>query len=333
MLHWSIELITLDLKYTWKISRNATDQKKNLIVTVGDGMFEGKGEAAPNIRYKETAEEGLLHFSNFQKSVSDIINDVSDIHSTCKSSGIFNSLAFAIESAWFHYNEKKSKKSFYELAGILPPEKIITSYTIPIMDPGKLKEFYQENNLERFPYIKLKVNSDTSYESLKELLRFCSNPIMVDANESFTDVEQCILWLEKIKKYDLVFVEQPMPDSYKEESVYLKKHSPFSLFADESMTDKADFSELKKAFDGVNMKLMKAGGYVNGIRLLKEAKKAGMKTMIGCMVETTLGISSAMRLCNLVDYADLDSFMLVKEEPFGLVKEYKGVLDFSPDRY
>src|SRR5438552_5603192 len=104
-----------------------------------------------------------------------------------------------------------------------------------------------------------------------------------------------------------------------DESLYLKKYSPFTLFADESITTEADFSLLRKMFDGINMKLMKAGGYLNGIRLLKEAKKAGMKTMIGCMVETTLGISSGMNLCSLADYTDLDSFLLLKNEPFDLI--------------
>jgi L-alanine-DL-glutamate epimerase-like enolase superfamily enzyme len=110
------------------------------------------------------------------------------------------------------------------------------------------------------------------------------------------------------------------------ESIYLKKHFPFTLFADESVTDKADFSQLKLMFDGINVKLMKAGGYFNALQLLKGAKANKLKTMIGCMVETTLGISSGMHLCSLADYADLDSFLVVKNEPFGLLKEEDGVL-------
>ena len=223
----------------------------------------------------------------------------------------------------------RTKKSFYELTGIHQPGKIITSYTIPIMETGKLKSFYTENGLDRFPFIKLKINSENAFDSLKYLLTFCTKPVMIDANESFRDVDECILWLEKIRKLPLILVEQPMPASMTEESEYMKKYSPFPLFGDESMTDHADFSQLKKSFDGVNMKLMKAGGYLNGIRLLQEARKAGMKTMIGCMVETTLGISSAMQLCSLVDYADLDSFILVRDEPFGLVKEVNGELMFG----
>ena len=87
--------------------------------------------------------------------------------------------------------------------------------------------------------------------------------------------------------------------------------------------------ELRLMFDGINVKLMKAGGYLNALRLLKEAKAAGMKTMIGCMVETTLAISSGLNLCSLADYADLDSFLVVKNEPYKLAKEENGILSYA----
>jgi L-alanine-DL-glutamate epimerase-like enolase superfamily enzyme len=327
MLHWKIEPITLDLKYTWKISRNSTDNKTNLIVTVSDEKFSGRGEAAPNIRYHETAEEGIQLFEGFSRK-SSAISNVNELRDIIQSTNLFNSLSFAIESAWFRFEEARSGKSFYEITGLPVPGKIETSYTIPIIETGLIRKFFEENRLDRFPYIKLKVNAENTIDAIKYLLTFCDKPVMVDANESFTDVEGCIYTLEKIKKLPLVLFEQPMPANMKEESAYLKKYSPFILFGDESMTDQADFSELKKSFDGVNMKLMKAGGFINGIRLLKEAKKAGMQTMIGCMVETTLGIESAMRLCGLVDYVDLDSFILVENEPFRLVNEYMGELTF-----
>lgn len=326
MLRWSIEIIHLDLKYTWKISRNATDFKKNIIVSVTDGEFTGKGEGAPNVRYNESAESCVEEFNRFANHIHSGSIDLSSIHLAIQSSAVSHALAFAIESAWFHYRSVAEKKSVSELLNIPAPGPIPTSYTIPIMETGALQKFFLENNLHRFPYIKLKVNADDAYDSLTHLMSFCHQPIMVDANEAFLDVEQCILWLEKIKNLPLVFVEQPLPSAMKEESAYLKKYSPFIMMADEAVTDTADFTELKKSFDGINMKLMKAGGYVNGLRLLKEARMHNMKTMIGCMVETTLGISSAMNLCALTDYADLDSFILLKDEPFGLIDEENGVL-------
>lgn len=326
MLHWSIEIIHLDLKYTWKISRNATDFKKNVIVKVTDGIISGLGEGAPNVRYNESADLCVEEFNRFKNLIGTLSNDFTSIRKAITEGFVSHALAFAIESAWFHYRSKVESKSVSELLNIAPTRSVATSYTIPIMEIGALKTFFDQNNLDRFPYIKLKVNADDATDALKELMTFCKQPIMVDANEAFKDVEECILWLERIKNLPLVFVEQPLPSNMKEESAYLKKHSPFIMMADEAVTDTADFTELKRSFDGINMKLMKAGGYVNGLRLLKEARDNNMKTMIGCMVETSLGISSAMNLCSMTDYADLDSFILLKEEPFGLVSEKEGVL-------
>lgn len=325
---WSIEPINLDLKYTWKISRNASDQKTNLIVSYTDGKVTGRGEAAPNIRYNESAEEGIKLFDSIKPALEEA-GDIASLKSILKERSIFNSMAFAIESAWFHYQSSLLKKPVSELLGLPEPDEVGISFTIPIMETGLIKAFYNENQLSRFPYIKLKVNHEDAYESLRHLVSFCRQPVMVDANESFTDVEQCIYWMEKVKSIPLVFLEQPMPAGMISESVYLKKYSPFVLMADESVTDEADFSVLKNSFDGINMKLMKAGGYLNGIRLLKEAKRYDMKTMIGCMVETTLGISSAFHLCSLADYFDLDSFLLLVDEPYKLITEQNGVIQLK----
>ena len=117
-----------------------------------------------------------------------------------------------------------------------------------------------------------------------------------------------------------------MPAALESEYVYLKQKSPYDIYADESVLDKPDFESLAQQFHGVNMKLMKAGGYLNGKRILEEAANSGLKTMIGCMVETSLGIWSALQLGSLAQTADLDGFLIVKSEPFNMVREEKGIL-------
>jgi len=329
MLNWSIDKKVLDLKYTWKISRNASDIKTNLLVSVGDGHQFAMGEAAPNIRYDETPELAEKEFRNFLSLKPETISSPGELTEFLQSVPLSHSLRFGIESAYIHYWCKIKNVSVQEYLGIEKADAVPISFSIPIMETGKMKNFYEENKLQRFRYIKIKVNADEMYDAVSFLSTFCSQPLIVDANEAFTDVDHCIRTLEKIKKAKVEFIEQPMPAAMKDESVYLKKYSPFVLFGDESITDEADFTTLPKMFDGINVKLMKAGGYLNAVRLLKEAKKAGMKTMIGCMVETTLAISSGLNLCSLADYADLDSFLVVKNEPFGLVKEENGVVAFN----
>ncbi len=329
MLHWKIEKIILELRYTWKISRNASDEKTNLIVTVESDEYKGSGEAAPNIRYDESPDQLVSQFESFLSSKPETINSLDDLKDCLSRTSVSNALRFAIESAFVHYLSAKQQQATFEVLKINSPGLIRTSYSIPIMDIGEMKDFYEQNRLSRFPFIKIKIDAESGFDAIEYLSRFCSQSIIADANEAFRDVEDCIYFFEKIKKRNIELMEQPMPSSMQEESVYLKKYSPFKLFGDESITSEADFSLLRKMFDGVNIKMMKAGGYLNAIRLLQQAKEQNMQTMIGCMVETTLGISSAMNLCALADYADLDSFLLVKNEPYEKIEEREGELLFK----
>ncbi len=324
MQHWSIENIILNLKYTWKISRNATDQKINLIVDLKEGKYSGKGEAAPNIRYQETPELLASQFELFRSKVPEHFPSDDAFIEFLDELKLANALRFAIESAWHHLQADRNKISVSEQLNLSDPGTIETAYTIPIMDPSVLRDFYNQNKLDRFSYLKVKINTDEGFEVLRYLSSFTGQPILLDPNEAFSDVEALIYFLEKIKKFKIEMVEQPMPAGMDEEYKYLKKYSPFPLFADESILHEADFGYLKTMFHGVNVKLMKAGGYMNAISLLKKAKEQGMKTMIGCMVETSLGISCGIHLCSLADYADLDSFLLVKDEPFRLIEENEG---------
>jgi L-alanine-DL-glutamate epimerase-like enolase superfamily enzyme len=326
MQSWSIQKITLDLKYTWKISRNSSDQKENLIVHLKEGPFEGKGEAAPNIRYQEDPELLLNQFEVFKSRVPEYIDSSDSLNEFLEEQEPANALRFAIESAWHHLQANKKKISVPKHLGLTEPDPVHTSYTIPIMDPGVLKQFYMENDLQRFKYLKVKINKDEGFEVLRHLSSFSSRSILLDPNEAFTDVEECIYFLEKINKMNLEMIEQPMPAGMDEEYRYLKKYSSFPLFADESILHEGDFGYLKSMFHGVNVKLMKAGGYQNAIKLLKQAREQGLKTMIGCMVETSLGISSGIHLSSLCDYADLDSFILVKNEPYRMVEETEGLI-------
>lgn len=332
-LHWSIEAVILPLRYTWKISRNASTEKTNLIVKVSDGHATGTGEAAPNIRYGETPEAVHEQFKRFTSTAPETFHTEEELREHCENSGLAYALRFAIESAWMHMKADGNRNELLKRLQVSFRNGIPISYTIPIMDPAELERFYADQRLERFPLIKLKVDRDRAEDLTRELVSFCRQPVLLDANEAFTDVEDCIRFLERIKRLPLEIVEQPLPSAMVDEAVYLKRHCPFPLFADEAITHDPDFDRLQQAFDGINMKLMKAGGYRQGADILREARRRGMRTMIGCMVETSLGISSALHLASLADYADLDSFLLLQKEPFGLLLEENGSLRFTrPDK-
>jgi len=326
MLNWTIEQLRLDLKYTWKLSRNATDFKLNNIITVTDGKATGKGEVAPNIRYNETPEGMLGEFERFQQAEPGRIESIEELTELLAELKLPNALRFGIESAYIHWECAKKGLSIYRYLGVAQPEELYTAFSLPIMPAGDIAGFYSTYNLARFKRLKLKVNADQAHELLQAITAISNQPLIIDANEGWKDPDQLLSFLHELKPYNIAIIEQPMPAGMDAEYTYVKKQSPFILMADESVCDHADFEQLKTQFHGINMKLMKAGGYLNGLRLLNEAKKHQMRTMVGCMIETSLGISSAMHLCAGVEFVDLDGFMIVKDEPFEMIEETNGRL-------
>jgi L-alanine-DL-glutamate epimerase-like enolase superfamily enzyme len=329
MLQWSANPIKLELKYTWKLSRNATDYKINTIITVTDGQYTGKGEVAPNIRYDETPERVMQEFELFTAKQPTLIKNINDLTALLTELKPCNALRFGIESAYIHYWCAKHKQAVVDFLGVQMPPPLSTAFSLPIMETAAIADFFKHYQLSRFDKIKIKVNAEHAHHLLNAVSAVSNKPLIIDANEGWKDPEELIRFLETLKPFPIEMIEQPMPAAEEEAYAHVKKHSPFPLFADESVCAEANFEELKLRFDGINMKLMKAGGYLNGLSLLNEARRHGMKTMVGCMVETSLGISSAMQLCNNIDIVDLDGFLIIKDEPFNMVKEEAGKLSFA----
>jgi L-Ala-D/L-Glu epimerase len=326
MLNWHIEALALELKYTWKISRNASAGKINLFVRVSDGQHTGIGEAAPNIRYNEIPQNLILQFGKLVAAGLNNVQTLEELFYLLESHKPANALRFAVESAYVHFICQRGNLTVPEFLGVPQPQPMATTYSVPIMEPGNVAEFIQENNVARFQALKVKVDQETGLDLVQEVSRNFQGPLLIDANEAWTDPETLLNFFESLKPYNILFIEQPMPATETEGYVYLKKKSPYDIYADESVLDNPDWDALQAQFHGVNMKLMKAGGYLRGKFILEEARRRGLKTMIGCMIETSLGIWSAMQLSGLAQTADLDGFLIIKEDPFKIVREENGVL-------
>lgn len=327
MLKWSIEQKTLELKYAWKISRNESIEKENLFIKVTDGEFVGMGEVAPNIRYGESPESIQKEFLEFRENISDELVNLADLVPYLRSCS--NAFKFGIESAFVYYLCHKTGSTVSQFFGIPDPVLVPTSYTLPIMDVGLVGAFVKEHNLNRFQLLKLKVNQENAAELTKELSKHTDKAICIDANEAFLNPDVVINYLEAIKDISIEFLEQPMPANEYEAYRYLKNKTNVPLIADESVTNNPNLIEIAQQFDGINMKLMKAGGFQNGIKILQEAQELNLTTMIGCMIETSLGIKSAIYLSPFCRYYDLDSTFFLKEDPFNLICEQTGRLFLS----
>jgi L-alanine-DL-glutamate epimerase-like enolase superfamily enzyme len=323
----SLEKINLDLKVNWKLSRNQTTFKENYIVHLKghDGHF--RSEIAPNIRYGETVQNINEEFENWYQNIDlksiKTIDQISKILSAIK----LHSLRFGLESVLLSFLAKRNGISLSHFLGLPSPREVETSFTMPIIPVHEIETYLK--SVSRFKSLKIKVNAETGEEMLKEIRRYSSARLRVDANEGWRDLDQFLKFEETLHGMNIELIEQPFPSSMVAEYKELKKITPYKLLADESIEDVGDFQELSKQFHSVNIKLMKTGSLLKARELIIDAKKYGLKSMMGCMIETTIGISYGMLFGGMVDYVDLDGFLLIKDEPFHLVNETEGILKLS----
>lgn len=318
----------LDLKVNWKLSRNQTTFKENFIVHLETPRGHFLSEIAPNIRYGETVEGIEKQFSAFLNSVDlNLIDSDLTLIGLLNNFELFHSLRFGLESAFLSDLAGQKGLSLSQYLGLPKPMKVATSFSMPITAIGEIKDYLAP--LERFQSLKIKVDAESGEEMLKEIKKHTSVKLRVDANEGWKDLDQFLKFEESLKGMNIELIEQPFPSSMINEYKELKKKTSHVLLADESIEDVGDFSELSKQFHAINIKLMKTGSLIKACELLNQAHQYNMKAMIGCMIETSIGISYGMLFGGLVEYVDLDGFLLIKDEPFRLVDETEGILSLN----
>ena len=204
-MEWSIEKIRLDLKYTLKISRNSSAYKENLILTCKKDSTIGIGEIAPNVRYQETPENILAHFTDIVYELNQLPFSDREVNHFIQNQAIPNALKFGLNAAFTHAYCQDTKQSLHSYLGIQKPKQVASCYTLPIMEMQELMTFYKEHELHRFKQIKIKVNDASGIELVKEVLALGAQEIMIDANEAWKDVEELILFTERIQKLPVLF--------------------------------------------------------------------------------------------------------------------------------
>lgn len=324
----SLEKRHLDLKVVWKLSRNQTNFKENFIVHLHTISGDFRSEIAPNIRYGETVESIEKQFNEWLESTDLVkITNMVLLGSALDQMKLHHSLRFGLESVFISYFAKKNVKSLTEFLNLAPMRPMPTSFSMPIIPAGEIAEYLAP--LKRFQSLKIKVNAETGGEMLQEIRKHTEAKLRVDANEGWTDLESFMRFQDSLKGMNIELIEQPFPSRMSAEYKELKKNTPYVLLADESIEDVGNFADLSEQFHAVNIKLMKTGSLIKARDLLKEARQHNMQAMMGCMIETTIGISYGMLFTGMVDYVDLDGFLLVKDEPFHLVREEEGILSLN----
>lgn len=335
LVELNFQTIDLELALPWATSRTAqpggirTSKVVHVCLSDENGV-EGFGEAAPIRRYDETAESVAHFLRSFP--VQDLsLNSIADSVALIAGTGSGQMAArCALESALLDLAGKRSRRPVWELLQIERPEPKPVSYTIGIGSVDHVRE--QVRRAANFRILKLKLGGPDDRAALQALRSLASDKIVrVDANEGWSGREQALRMIEWLAEDPRIeFVEQPLsaklPD---DDHRWLFERSPLPLMADESCHRTADVSRLAGSFHGVNVKLMKTGGLTEGVQCLQTARRLGLKTMLGCMIESTLGIAAAFQLAGLADYLDLDSHVLLARDPFAGLELNGGILSLS----
>lgn len=237
----------------------------------------------------------------------------------------------AVDIALHDWIGKKLGAPWYQLWGLDPRKAPVTSFTIGIDTPEVVRQKVRE--AADYQILKVKVGRDAQTDRMMiDCIRdVTATPITVDANEGWRDPSEALRMIEWLATRGVVFVEQPLPKRQVDDIVWLRERSPLPLIADESVQRLADVRGAVGVFDGINIKLMKCTGLREAHQMITLARGLGLKVMLGCMTETSCAISAAAQLSPLVDWADLDGAVLIKNDLFNGMTLAKGVITL-PDR-
>ncbi|RKS55365.1 L-alanine-DL-glutamate epimerase-like enolase superfamily enzyme [Gillisia mitskevichiae] len=319
----------LELKNTFTISHGSRDFQETLIVALSEGEFTGYGEAAATVYYGVTTEAMIASIKSVETIVAENIHlkpeELWELTFPHLQDNPFAQCALDI--AMHDLHGKRNKQPLYKLWGLNLQNIPLTNYTIGIDTVEKMVEKIKEFP---WPLYKIKLGTNEDVQIVKELRKHTNSVFRVDANGAWT-AEQTIKNSELLKDLNVEFLEQPLNPKDLDGMAEVYKNSALPIIADESCIVETDVAKCKDYFHGVNIKLTKCAGLTPARRMITEAKKLNMKVMVGCMTESTVGISAIAQLLPLLDYVDMDGALLLKSDIADGVKVYDEKVHF-PDR-
>jgi len=302
----------LKLKHTFRISRKTIDFQPSLIVELQEDGISGFGEATSNPYYNITIENIQNDIERVRTLIETTSNETPE-EFWSKISPFFQDNPFALCALDNAYNDlyaRKKGKKLYELWNYEILNNPLTNYTIGI---DSIENMVTKMTEFPWPIYKIKLGTQEDLAIVTELRKHSDSIFRVDANCAWT-VEETLLNAEILKKLGVEFIEQPLKANDWEGQREVFKNSVLPIMADESCISETDVAKCHNHFHGVNIKLMKCGGITPGRRMIAEAKKLGLKTMVGCMTESTVGISAIAHLLPELDYVDMDGALLLAED-------------------
>ena len=296
------------------------DCKKIVVAHIDDGI----GEASPSSYYNENFENVVEFFKKAQNRLEsyflelennlEILEEIPNLNYSGKA---------AIDMALFDLIGKRRELPVYRYLELSSEIQVPISYTIGIDSLEKMKE--KTKRALGFKIYKIKVGFPGDIEIVKGIREVTDKKIRVDANGSWSR-EEAIRKINQLEELGVELVEQPLKADDFDGLEMVRKNTFLPIILDEPICTSQDIAQFVGLCDGINIKLMKCGGITEALKMIQLAKSLKLKVMLGCMIESSLGITAMAHLASLADYLDLDSHLLISNDPFEGVKLENGRL-------
>lgn len=325
----SARTMRLELVNTWTTVMSSSTFRETLGVSVTGGGITGFGEGAPIVRYNESAAEGIkiveglrplfasADLTQYTKLLDQVFARVDGAWAT----------KAAIDIALHDWAAKRLGVPLWKMWGLDRNDAPLTTFSIGIDKADVIRRKVRE--AEPYPVLKVKVGLSNDEEVIEAVRAETKKPLRVDANEGWKSVDEAVRKIKWLEKQGVEMIEQPLPASMLEESGEIRKRVDIPVFADEACLHPEDIPQLAKYYDGVNIKVDKCGGLAQAMRMIGMARALKLKVMAGCMISSSLAISAAAQLSPLLDYADLDGNLLIRNDPYDGVRVVNGKLVLS----
>jgi len=316
-------IVRLQLAETFVISREASDHADVVHVTLTHDGVTGHGEAAPVKIYDESAESALRFVEEHGELVGDDPFALEEIGEHLAAITGEQAAKAALDGALHDLQGKLLGVPTHRLLG-LPRTGPPTSWTIWLGDPDDMAR-RAEKAAGTFRRLKLKLGGGDGLdvERVRSVRGVTDLPLMVDVNEWWS-LDEALAALEELAALGVEYCEQPLKAGDGGGHT-LKERSPLPIYVDEDCHTLADVATCAEIAHGINIKLAKSGGIREAIRMAHAARALGLGVMLGCMLESGLGIAAGCSVAPLCDHVDLDGNLLLREDPWPGVSFVDGV--------
>ncbi len=307
----SLKKYILPLKHTFSISRESHDFQDSLIVSLTLNGQTGYGEATSNPYYKISVESMMAEINAIKNELENFDYKTPEIlHAFLVTKGLSNFSICALDIASHDLYGKLLGKPLYKIWGTTLDKFPTTNYTIGIASIDKM--VYKMKEMP-WPIYKIKLGTNDDVSIVRELRKHTDAIFRIDANCAWT-AKETIYNASLLKDLGVEFLEQPLKADNWEGMEEVMHQSVLPVIADESCIVESDVEKCGLHYSGINIKLTKCGGLTPALRMIKKGKEMGLKVMVGCMTESTVGISAIAQLTPQLDYVDMDGALLLKED-------------------